>query len=275
MAREKYSSVMPNILVVDDIMANCELISNYLTTFEKVNVMVSTSGWLALDYFRKYEYALMLLDVDMPRMDGFELIREMKKIKTTDLTPIIYITGHDKNSARATIGYDLGAVDYILKPFDMEFLLKKVRVFLNLYHQRKLLENEVSTKSASQTALIESNSMINELVEERYEFVCALDVKGKVESINVASIKILKADSLEYVHGAFLAKWIFKDDISVFNDSISKAIKGIETKIRIRFQTTENNLVWLQLTITPKSKNGQIEKLYCIGQDISEITLEE
>lgn len=266
---------MPNILVVDDVSDNCELIFNYVTTFEKVNVMTATSGWLALEYYTKYEFALMLIDVDMPRMDGFELVREMKKVKATDLTPIIYITGYDKNSQRATIGYDLGAVDYILKPFDMEFLLTKVRVFLNLYDQRKQLENEVATKSASQMALIESNSMINALIEESYDFVCALDLKGKVESINVASVNILKAVKFENIHGMQFSKWVYSKDTGIFHDALGKATKGIQVEIKVRLQSTENDIIWLQLKLTPKTKNEKVEHIYCIGNDISDSVFDD
>jgi DNA-binding response OmpR family regulator len=217
----------------------------------------------------------MLIDVDMPKMDGFELVREMKNIKTTDLTPIIYITGYDKNSKRATVGYDLGAVDYILKPFDMEFLLTKVRVFLKLYHQRKLLESEIASKSASQNVLIESNSMVNNLISESYSFVCSFDIKGKIESINLPSIDLLKAEKLGNILGMQFSKWVFNKDTPIFLEGLGKAAKGIQTEIKIRMQSTENDIIWLQLKILPKIKNEIIETIYCLGNDVSRSVFDE
>lgn len=275
MARDKYSLALPNILVVDDVIENCDLISSYLTAFEKINVMKAGSGWLALDYYRKYEYALILLDVDMPKMDGFELVRQMKKFKPNDITPIIYITGHDKNSDRTTIGYELGAVDFLNKPFDMEFLLKKVRVFLNLFHQRKLLEKEVAVKSASQIALIESNSLINEIVKDRYEFVCAFDKNGKVESINTASLTMLRIKSLDNIQGMPITNFIYIGDLNLFNDSLAKVRLGEEIKIKIRFQSADKTYLWLHLTLMPKMKDCQLQKVFCIGEQISESDLNE
>jgi DNA-binding response OmpR family regulator len=266
----KLNSVVPNILVVDDFLDNCELIQTYLKIYEDVNVIIATSGLAALEIYRKMEFALIILDIDMPKMDGFALAREMKILKRDDRTPLIYISANDKNSKLAAIGYELGAVDYILKPFDLQFLLQKVRVFLNLYQQRKILENEVAIKTTSENKLIKANEESQSILEDSHECICTFNVKGKIETINAAGVRLLQAENIEYIINIQFSQWVFKEDANIFSNCFNRVLNGETVLGKLRLQTFQNNIYWVQLSLSPKMEEGKIKRIVCLAIKIAD-----
>ena len=262
--------ILPNILVVDDQEDNRELLKTFIETFERVNVIACNSGDSALGVYKDTEFALVLLDVDMPRMDGFELARRMKEMKPNNQSPIIYITGYDINGKRAAIGYELGAVDYILKPFNMDFLLSKVRVFLDLYLKRKQLEEVLSNKTSSENILKESNKSSHEIIEHSPECICTLNKYGKVETINLAGVALLGTEKSENIVGMSLSKWIFPEDNVIFLDGLKNALICNETKFEIRIQTTKNEIHWISLTIARKMVENNFTSYICLIVDITD-----
>lgn len=127
-----------NILMVDDNPAN-------LAAFETVlqnpdyNVVKTGSGREALRRLAQDEFAVALLDVSMPEMDGFALAGVMRQRDSTKHTPIILVTGISSAEMDQRRGYALGAVDYMLKPVAPEVLKAKVSVFVDLFRQRREL----------------------------------------------------------------------------------------------------------------------------------------
>jgi diguanylate cyclase (GGDEF)-like protein len=95
------------------------------------------SGEEALRHLLRDEFALILLDVQMPGMDGFETAAQIKQRAKTRHVPIIFVTGFDEDSQQALRGYTVGAVDYISKPFHPTILRSKVSVFLDLHQLRR------------------------------------------------------------------------------------------------------------------------------------------
>jgi two-component system sensor histidine kinase/response regulator len=126
------------ILVVDDIPAN-------LTAFEAVldglgaPLVKAGSGQEALHHLLKSDFAVILLDVRMPEMDGIETARYVRMGQRSKSTPILFVTAGDGDLEDALRGYSAGAVDYIKKPVRAEILRSKVRVFLELYEKEKEL----------------------------------------------------------------------------------------------------------------------------------------
>jgi diguanylate cyclase (GGDEF)-like protein len=133
----------PKILVVDDTPANLVAMRRLLSKIDAELVMAS-SGNDALAACLDHEFALILLDVQMPDIDGFEVAGLLSDEARTADIPIIFVTaafGDDVNRLR---GYHFGAVDYIAKPVNDVILLAKVRVFLDLYRGRQELQRLVS-----------------------------------------------------------------------------------------------------------------------------------
>ncbi|WP_457423982.1 diguanylate cyclase [Roseateles sp. P5_E7] len=107
-----------------------------------VEVVSAQSAAVALERLREYDFALALLDVNMPGVDGFELAEAMRDDERTREVPIIFLTGACMDTARAFQGYESGAVDFLVKPIPPLVLESKVGAFVALYLQRKSLRDQ-------------------------------------------------------------------------------------------------------------------------------------
>lgn len=142
-----------NILIVDDKPDNLLVLKGFLETVN-CNIITAKSGPEALNVMQGHEFALVLLDVMMTGMDGLELAERMRKSERTKDIPIIFNTAYSLDQGSFFKDYEVGAVDYLLKPIEPVILRSKVRVFLDLYQQKKLLK--------IQAELLESK--VNELL---------------------------------------------------------------------------------------------------------------
>jgi PAS domain S-box-containing protein len=131
-----------SILIVDDNPNNLLVLEAILDPLN-YNLVRALSGREALESILKQEFALILLDVQMPIMDGFETATLIRGMENALHTPIIFITAIYQDNAYASKGYSIGAVDYLLKPIDRQLLLAKVEVFVDLYHERKRAEQKL------------------------------------------------------------------------------------------------------------------------------------
>jgi two-component system sensor histidine kinase/response regulator len=128
-----------NILLVDDVVSK-------LTAHEAVlqdlgqTIVKARSGREALEQLLKHDFAVILLDVNMPDMDGFETAAMIRQRPRYEHTPIIFITAYNTSELDRLKGYDVGAADYIFLPVIPEVLKAKVRVFVELAKQRRIIE---------------------------------------------------------------------------------------------------------------------------------------
>ncbi len=134
--------IKQSILLVDDHRENLIALEAVLEAPGRRLVM-ATSGEEALGLALKQDFALILLDVQMPDMDGFEVAELLRKTRRTSQIPIIFVTAISKEQKYIFRGYECGAVDYIFKPVDSRILDAKVKVFLELDLQRKKLQQAV------------------------------------------------------------------------------------------------------------------------------------
>jgi len=125
----------PRILLVDDMRAN-RLAMRRLLTRVDADIVEAASGEEALSACLDYSYALILLDVQMPGMDGFEVAELLSGQGDLSDTPVIFVTANHTDDLDHLQGYRLGAVDYLVKPINETVLLAKVRAFLDLYRAR-------------------------------------------------------------------------------------------------------------------------------------------
>src|SRR4051812_21938868 len=120
-----------NILVVDDEPANLLAVEAILEPLGQ-RVIRATSGVEALRQALKMEFCVVLLDVQMPDMDGLEAAELLRKRPSTRDLPIIFLTAISKDKSHVTRGYEAGAVDYLFKPYDPDALRTKVATFVEL-----------------------------------------------------------------------------------------------------------------------------------------------
>ena len=151
-----------DILIVDDKPANLLALRKLLGR-PGLNIVEATGGNDALSLILEYDFALILLDVQMPDMDGFETAELIRGNEETKHIPIIFVTAISKDQKYVFKGYDKGAVDYLFKPLDPDILLSKVNIFLELYKQKEDLKK-------ANTELYKANERILEqqegLIEE-------------------------------------------------------------------------------------------------------------
>lgn len=129
-----------NILLVDDRPEGLVTLESVLTDPE-FNLVKANSGREALAQVLAHDFAVILMDVQMPEMDGFETTTLIKQRERSKNIPIIFMTANNK-SDYISMGYSVGAVDYVLKPFDPYILRSKVSVFVDLYKKNRLLQEQ-------------------------------------------------------------------------------------------------------------------------------------
>lgn len=130
-----------NILLVDDKSENLLALENVLQG-ECVNIFKASSGLEALELLLVHGFALALLDVQMPEMNGFELAELMRSKESTKKIPIIFVTAGAVDPTYTFQGYEAGAVDFLYKPLDMRVVQSKVRVFKELEEHRLIVQKQ-------------------------------------------------------------------------------------------------------------------------------------
>ncbi len=134
------------VIVVDDDETNLKLAGRILS-MNGMRVSAFKSGETLLEYIKENEVPdLILLDIKMPKMDGFETMQKLRTIEKASEVPVIFLTG-DENSGAETKGLSLGAMDFIKKPFIPEVLTLRVRHIIELVQLQKRLTNEVEKKT--------------------------------------------------------------------------------------------------------------------------------
>jgi signal transduction histidine kinase len=131
-----------NILVVDDIAQNLTAVEALLAR-PGIAILKAASGAEALELLLTHEVALALVDVQMPQMDGFELAELIRGSERTRAIPLIFLTAATREPSYSFRGYEAGAVDFLFKPLDAKVLISKVKVFVELYEQKKLLSSQL------------------------------------------------------------------------------------------------------------------------------------
>src|SRR5438876_5446090 len=138
-----------NILVVDDLPENLLVMDSVLKDLGQ-NVIAARSGPEALRRVLENHFAVILLDVNMPEMDGYETAALIRQRKKSAHTPIIFITAF-ADEIHAARGYSLGAVDYILSPIVPDVLRTKVKVFVDLYRMAQQVKRRADERVALAT----------------------------------------------------------------------------------------------------------------------------
>jgi signal transduction histidine kinase len=202
-----------NILIVDDEPANLMALRETLA-YLKQNIVEVGSGEAALRAVLKHQFAVILLDIRMPGMDGFETAKLIRERKLSQKTPILFLTGVYEDVSSMFRGYALGAVDYLLKPIVPEILKSKISVFVDLYNKTRELNRQAEQLSALSAHLEtvredEKMRLARELHDEIGSQLTAVKLdlswvheQMKNQPSNSAALRDKIAESIKLVQGA-------------------------------------------------------------------------
>lgn len=159
-----------NVLIVDDVVDNIQVAMNILRE-ENYNLSFALSGEEALSLIENNSFDMILLDIMMPNMNGFEVCKRIKSMLNYQDVPIVFITAKTDIDSISQ-GFEAGAVDYVMKPFHPVELLARVSTHLELYRSRRVLhENNISLKIK---AKYEKERLLSEVEEGQKELIYML-----------------------------------------------------------------------------------------------------
>lgn len=157
----------PNILIVDDIPSNITYLKIILKGID-AQLIEAESGLEALEKTEGLTLSLAILDVQMAGMNGYELAVKINERRPGNRVPIIFLTAAFPNDEQIMIGYDAGAVDYIVKPLNKRILISKVNIFLQLFLQKQqIVESEQELQKAKDQLELLNHHLINAREDER------------------------------------------------------------------------------------------------------------
>lgn len=262
-----------NILLVDDQPAK-------LLSYEAIlgglgnNLLKVASGREALDVLLKQEIAVILLDVNMPDMDGFETASVIREHPRFAKTPIIFVSAISTSDLDRVRGYELGAVDYVFVPVVPEILKAKVAVFVELH--RKTLELQALNRNLEQrvvertSKLQEQESRLRSILESEPECVKCLDQDCCLLEMNPAGLAMMEADSIEQVVGRSVLGIVDEPYREAFRKLTERVFRGERGILEFSITSLKGNRLWLETHAGPfRDASGEIVSLISITRDIT------
>ncbi len=181
------------LLAVDDNGHNLYALKQLLQAHMDISLLEATRGSQALEIARtRPDIDLILLDVQMPEMDGFQTASMLKIRKKTRDIPIIFLTAAFKSEEFQQKGYDVGAVDYLLKPIDDNQLINKISTYFRLIEKERNLNQLLEQQVAERTAeLRRTNQHLNSVLNQMGEALLLLAPDGSIKRANPCACQLL------------------------------------------------------------------------------------
>ncbi|MFA6191613.1 MAG: HD domain-containing phosphohydrolase [Sulfurimonas sp.] len=260
--------ISKNILIVDDNVKNIQLAANVLRATNLYNIFFATSGENALEQLKLRDYSLILLDINMPGIDGYETASIIKKDSKTKKIPIIFLSAN-ANKESIKKGFENGGKDYITKPFDESELLHRVHTHVELFHAKEQLKQEVN----------ETKTLLEQykIAVDAGSAVSKSDTEGNITYVNDKFCELTKytKEELIGVNHSILRSPDVSDDIykSLWETIKSKKIWNGMVKNRAK----DGSYYYIDATIMPiLNYQGEIVEYISIRTDVTkEIMLTE
>ena len=198
---------VPRVLLVDDRPENLLALEAILEPLNLVLVRAH-SGEEALKHVLQQEFAVILLDVQMPGLNGFETAQIIKSRERSRAIPIIFLTAISKEEEYVFKGYEVGAVDYMFKPFQPDILRSKVLVFVDLYRQQQQLKRQEEQLREGErrelelrhrAELLEREARLEEIVGSAMDAIVTFDADLRVTLFNAAAERMFGRPAAEVV----------------------------------------------------------------------------
>ena len=266
-----------NILLVDDRPDKLLALQAVLSDLDQ-NVVIAKSGKEALRHLLQMEFAVILLDVSMPGMDGFETASLIRKRPATEHTPIIFVTSLNQSENQVSRGYSLGAVDYILSPIIPQVLRSKVAVFVELHKRteeikrqaerlRQLEETAFKRQLTEAVDRLEVETKRNRFFTLSLDMLAIADFDGYMLQLNPTWEKTLgfSEDELKSRPGP---DFVHNEDRPAMLEQMNRLRDGASTTyFEGRYRCKDNSFRWLGWTAAPFPAERLI---YIFARDITQ-----
>ncbi|WP_176962170.1 response regulator [Mariprofundus sp. NF] len=265
---DSLSIASSEILVVDDTPASLKLITETLRG-EGYQVRPANSGQLALNSAVAKPPQLILLDIRMPGMDGFEVIRKLKADEITRDLPVIFLSASVELESHLK-GFDLGAVDFVTKPFQRQELLARVRTHLELYQLRARMRQLIDERTS---ALEESQTRFRRLVENlRNEyFLYEHDANGVFSYVSPSITNLLGYSQEEFKthYAQYLTDHPLNKEVEKYTE---QALAGkTQPSYELEIFAKDGSRHWLEINESPVSDEaGTVVAVEGIAHDITD-----
>ena len=255
----------PSILLVDDRPSNLVALEAILSPLG-AHLVRATGAEEALAAVGRQEYAVILLDVQMPEMDGYEVARRIKALEAPRLTPVIFLTALDEDRRHVHAGYESGAVDYLFKPFDPDVLRAKVQAFVSMYVERDVAERRARRRYADlaqREAERASERRAAAILESITDAFYALDGEFRFTYVNRRA---------EELWGRSRAQLLGRNYMEEFPEIVGSESYEMHRLVMARRQPARYDTIspilqrWISINLYPESSGG----ISCYFQDISE-----
>ncbi|MBP9490114.1 MAG: hybrid sensor histidine kinase/response regulator [Aliarcobacter sp.] len=266
-----------NILLVDDVSENIYSLKMMIEDSFDVNIFSALSAQEGMEILMKENIDLILTDVQMPEIDGFEFVEYLKNIEKTKNIPVIFITGiYDKDEYK-TKGYNLGAIEYITKPIHDILLNSKLKVYIDIFEKRKIAEEQIVAKDKvliHQSKMATMGEMIGVIAHQLKQPLNVLslyctDVESsyKFGEIDDKFVEEFSKSTKEQIK--FLSETIdgFRD---FFNPSKQKRVFEIKDAIDVSIKLMGNQFTVNEVKLNLKVEN---EKVYGIETELEQVIL--
>lgn len=252
------------VLIVDDIRTNVEFISDIITTIDNTDVHGVNNGPAALNFIENNKPDLILLDISMPGMDGFEVCKRLKEDPDTADIPIIFLTARVQKEDIIK-GFDVGAIDYIAKPFNLSELQSRVKTHLELRQKtielqeiNSILEQKVAERTKQLIQANEDLTKTNEELSRAYKELKTLD-EAKDDFISHINHELRTPLNGILGYTSLLEEFDLDEESKSYLRSINSLVSRLVRVAEISLILTELKTVNHEIRLKPVLLSGLVE----------------
>nr|VFJ57722.1 MAG: PAS domain S-box-containing protein [Candidatus Kentron sp. FW]VFJ67402.1 MAG: PAS domain S-box-containing protein [Candidatus Kentron sp. FW] len=272
--QKRYSGF--RLLIVDDNRNNLFTLRTLIQKHMDVEILEALSGKEALSIaLKEPNIDVIVLDVQMPEMDGFQTASMLKIRKKTRDIPIIFLTAAFKTGDFQKKGYEVGAVDYLLKPIDDDLLINKISTYFRLIQKEREMNQVLEEQVLLRTEELRSaNQYREQIIDTMGEALLILNSNGVIKSANPAAYRMLDFPEGELI-GTLLGDVFEEEDQAQANAFMGTWLEaliriGVIRNIEARFITKEGQRIPILFSRSAiKDNEENITDIICIARDIT------